>query len=364
MEEQTALEPESNTLFDPNRPLARGGSKLLIAVSLLVAVIFYYVARYSSGRQLEMAFGIIKQHPLYLLGMLLAEGVYLFLQGNFFQRIYQAVGLQRQLRYLIGLYISMNLVNTVTPVAGLSGSIYMTYLEHKNGMQRSESVIINFLYYLTDYIVFLLVLFVSLMYLLIRGQVDHTILLFSLIFLVFVLGVGLLGVSLLTHPTALHRFIHWVNNTFTWLTRRNRRWIKSSSITRFVREAQMVWQETQHSTGAVVLASLFAAGLHISCLFLLWCAFQTLQIPASLPILLAGYSIATLLNIISITPGGVGVAEGGMTAVFHSFGIPVGQALLVTLLYRIFFIWFPLALGLATIHFLPQLASRQLQSEV
>ena len=146
---EPTIAPESassNSLFDPSHPLAKGGRKLFIAVTLLLGVIFYYIARYSSGKQIVAAFVIVRQHPFFFIGMLAAESLYLFFEGNFFQRIYKVIGLERGLKYLIALYIGMNLVNTVTPVAGLSGSIYMAYLEHQNGMNHSRSAIINFLY--------------------------------------------------------------------------------------------------------------------------------------------------------------------------------------------------------------------------
>jgi hypothetical protein len=51
-----------------------------------------------------------------------------------------------------------------------------------------------------------------------------------------------------------------------------------------------------------------------------------------------------LLNSVPLTPGGVGLVEGGMTASLHAAGLDVGTAAAVALSYRLVSYWLPLAL--------------------
>jgi uncharacterized protein (TIRG00374 family) len=357
MNSSESSERHSVGFFDPEHPLANIGNKVFIALSLLVGVILYYIARYSKGAEVLRV--LAHTSPLYILGMLLVYGAYLVVQGSFFGRIYAMLGYKRDLPYLMSLYIGMNLVNTIAPVVGVSGTFYMMFLEHRNGISRSESLLMNFFYYMIDYFVFLCVLVGALLYLLIIDQITRTILVTSLIFALFVLVVGALGVFLLTHPTAFQSAIHFGNRILSRFTKKKVTTKARAKVDEFVNEAQQVWEKSRSSWAHIVKASGFAFMLHLSCIALLFLAFLALNVTPSFPILIAGYTVGSLLNIVSITPGGIGFAEGGMTAVFASLGVPVEQALLVSLLYRAVYVWFPLGVGLFIIHLLPKLASKQ-----
>ena len=63
-------------------------------------------------------------------------------------------------------------------------------------------------------------------------------------------------------------------------------------------------------------------------------------------VLLAGYGLAFLLGKVAfLFPGGVGVIESGMTAVYVSLGIPNSISVVVILGYRLFSFWLPSLLG-------------------
>ena len=71
-----------------------------------------------------------------------------------------------------------------------------------------------------------------------------------------------------------------------------------------------------------------------------------------LGLLLTGYGLPLLLGRISFLPGGVGVVEGTMAAVYASLGIPASVTVVVTLAYRLVSFWLPLVLGLPIIAYL------------
>jgi uncharacterized protein (TIRG00374 family) len=55
--------------------------------------------------------------------------------------------------------------------------------------------------------------------------------------------------------------------------------------------------------------------------------------------LLVAYSLTQVLASIPITPGGLGVVEGGLTALLVAYGMPTDQALASVLLFRIISFW-------------------------
>ncbi|MGE5221070.1 MAG: lysylphosphatidylglycerol synthase transmembrane domain-containing protein [Omnitrophica WOR_2 bacterium] len=70
-------------------------------------------------------------------------------------------------------------------------------------------------------------------------------------------------------------------------------------------------------------------------------------------VLMAGYGLAFLLGKVAfLFPGGVGVIESGMTAIFTNLGIPGSISVVVILGYRLFSFWLPSLLGFAAAGYL------------
>ncbi len=73
----------------------------------------------------------------------------------------------------------------------------------------------------------------------------------------------------------------------------------------------------------------------------------------SLGILLAGYGLPlTLGKVAFLLPGGVGVVEGGMVALYNSLQVPNELSVVVVLGYRLISFWLPTILGFAAAAFL------------
>jgi uncharacterized protein (TIRG00374 family) len=59
------------------------------------------------------------------------------------------------------------------------------------------------------------------------------------------------------------------------------------------------------------------------------------------------YGLTQISAAIPVTPGGIGVVEGSMTALLHAYGVPLSSALPVVLLYRIVSFWVLMPIGWA-----------------
>jgi uncharacterized protein (TIRG00374 family) len=79
---------------------------------------------------------------------------------------------------------------------------------------------------------------------------------------------------------------------------------------------------------AALVASLYAVGAHVD----------------PVPVLLA-FVFANVLAMIPLTPGGLGFVEAGLTGVLTLAGVSPADAVLGTLLYRLFSYWLPLPAG-------------------
>jgi uncharacterized protein (TIRG00374 family) len=72
--------------------------------------------------------------------------------------------------------------------------------------------------------------------------------------------------------------------------------------------------------------------------------------PVSPGILLTGYGLPLILGKLAfIVPGGVGIIEGTMVALYNSLGVPAPVSVVVVLAYRFLSFWLPLFLGFPSI---------------
>jgi len=75
--------------------------------------------------------------------------------------------------------------------------------------------------------------------------------------------------------------------------------------------------------------------------------------PVSPGILLAGYGLPLLLGRVAFfIPGGLGVVEGTMVALYTGMGVPNSISVVVVLSYRLLSFWMPLLIGFLLIGYL------------
>ena len=66
---------------------------------------------------------------------------------------------------------------------------------------------------------------------------------------------------------------------------------------------------------------------------------------------LAIYATSTLLGAISFVPGGIGITEGTLTGLLTLEGIGVSVALILSVMIRIFTLWYSASIGFIALKF-------------
>jgi uncharacterized protein (TIRG00374 family) len=78
------------------------------------------------------------------------------------------------------------------------------------------------------------------------------------------------------------------------------------------------------------------------------CLLAALRATGSHPrpsLVLLAYAVAGLIGLVPLTPGGLGIIEASLSALLVLAGVPVGDAVLATLAYRVASYWLPLLAG-------------------
>jgi uncharacterized membrane protein YbhN (UPF0104 family) len=89
----------------------------------------------------------------------------------------------------------------------------------------------------------------------------------------------------------------------------------------------------------------------------LYLVFMAAGHPVSPAVLLAGYGLPLLLGKAPLLPGGVGIVESTMAALYTGLGVPSAIAVVVVLIYRFFSFWLPSLVGFPLIPVLQRAAN-------
>jgi uncharacterized protein (TIRG00374 family) len=127
-----------------------------------------------------------------------------------------------------------------------------------------------------------------------------------------------------------------------WAKRRGKT-ADSVHVERIVSQLQNAWLILSHDGWQrPLLGSALNTGFDILTLYVLFIAAGQ---NITLGVLLTGYGLPLLLGKVSFLPGGVGIVEATMTAIYTSLGISSATVVVVILGYRLLSFWIPMLFG-------------------
>jgi len=130
----------------------------------------------------------------------------------------------------------------------------------------------------------------------------------------------------------LHRFARQLNQGFDFLLKRKERMI-----------APTLW---------ILFDWVLTVGV-------LWAAFWAVDNPLPPSIVIMGFGVGLFFSLVSFIPGGLGIMEGSMTAVFVSLGVKMETSVLAVLIFRLTYQVVPLVVSLFLFHGVVRQAIRQ-----
>jgi uncharacterized protein (TIRG00374 family) len=94
------------------------------------------------------------------------------------------------------------------------------------------------------------------------------------------------------------------------------------------------------------LAVLGAAGFWASQVAILWASFRAFGVSPPVAVLVQGFFLGMVANLIPFAPAGVGAVDAGLIGAFVLFGLPESTVFAAVLIYRLVAFWLPLAPGI------------------
>jgi uncharacterized protein (TIRG00374 family) len=94
------------------------------------------------------------------------------------------------------------------------------------------------------------------------------------------------------------------------------------------------------------LAVLGATGFWATQIAILWASFRAFDVSVPLAVLVQGFFLGMVANLIPFAPAGVGAVDAGLIGAFVLFGLPESTVFAAVLIYRLVAFWLPLPPGI------------------
>ncbi len=88
-----------------------------------------------------------------------------------------------------------------------------------------------------------------------------------------------------------------------------------------------------------------AAGFWAANIGILWASFHAFGVHVPLAVVVQGFFLGMVANLIPLAPAGVGAVDAGMIGAFVLFGIPEDTVFPAILVYRLVAFWMPIPFG-------------------
>jgi len=98
------------------------------------------------------------------------------------------------------------------------------------------------------------------------------------------------------------------------------------------------------SSGALTVGG--AIGFWGANIAILWASFHAFDVSVPLGVVIQGFFLGMLANLVPFAPGGVGAVDAGMIGAFVLFGIPGAEVFAAVLTYRVIAFWLPIPPGI------------------
>lgn len=320
----------------------------IIFIGLIVLFGFILITHFVDAAELVST--LQRGQPLWVFTALAIHLLWLLNQTALYQALYRLVNLPARISHLLPIVLSSNFINFSTPSASLGAVMLFLNDARQRGLDSGRVVLVNFLFVLLNLIWFALILAFGLAMLF----VWHDLKLYQVITAAILLTNVTLLISGLVlagwQPKLLERLLLWgvglINSISQLLLKRNL--FKVEQATEFSNEfsqAAAALNRGGRRLGKTLFHTFWVDVLDMAVLYACLRAFPAEGTLISPAVLIAGYSIGVLFVAVAITPQGIGVVEGAMTAAFVSLGVPVARATIAVLAYRGISFWFPLLSG-------------------
>ena len=231
----------------------------------------------------------------------------------------------------------------IAAVGGLAGHALRVLIMTRRGLPAGDILAPSLFHAYMESLAFFALIPVGLGYLLLTHPLSSTVAAWLSI------GTGLLGVAFAI--TAVVFFFRPARAKVLWLVQSFWRLVTrrdiGPSVSNFESTLELGLAEVRERPLVLLFPVTLILADRIARVAVIWLCFQALGSDVDLGVAVTGFAIGVAAGVMSMVPGGVAVQEGSMAGMYHLLGVPLEEAVLVSILFRVVFYMAPFAISLA-----------------
>ncbi len=252
--------------------------------------------------------------------------LYILFQSGMYVSSFASIGLSLKWIDSIELFLKRNFLSIFLPAGGVSALAYTPSQLRKRGFNKTQVHQASGLYAFAGLFTVFLVGFPVVILFAISSNQHLKSAWIGLILVICILA-GIIWIA---------RSLRGKGKLYNYIER------KIPRIAPFIDELFAANVNGKKYTGSI----LFSTGVEISGMFHIYIAMLALGFPASFSVAAIAYMVSVLLMITSPFLRGLGAVEISLVYILELYGYSTVQALSITVLYRVFEFWLPMACGI------------------
>ncbi len=236
-------------------------------------------------------------------------------------------------------------INYVLSTGGIGGFTARVYLLNKKGISYSETIVISIIHTFIINVILMLFVLIGFSSLLTNKQMGIYNFIVSSFLIFIALYVTYLAFKSVINrefrESWIDRIARWVNKLFSFFSKKEGDLIDGGELASFKGEFNQGMELMGLRRGELRVPVLYVFLDWIGCLLTLYFCFLAIHYVIRPEVLIVGFSVGLFASIISLVPGGLGVMEGSMAAIYYSLNVPLEEAIVAVILYRLVYYVFP-----------------------
>lgn len=235
--------------------------------------------------------------------------------------------------------LELNFVNHILPSGGAAGFSYLGWVLSKHGVGAGRATMAQIIRFVLAFISFVLVVLVAVIVLMFDQQIDRMIISVSAALVLIAATVTFLVIYSVNNHSRLIRLSRWVTNvtnkTAKFITRGKKREVLNlTTVENFFTEIHNDYLEIRNDKKVLLRPFVWSIFSNLVDVSLILIAFMSLGFWVNPATLFIAFGIASIVSIISVSPGGAGIYETIMITFLASAGVSAEVAIAGTLLAR------------------------------
>lgn len=260
-----------------------------------------------------------------------------------YEMIAHAAGVPVTFAEMFRITLVANTVNYIVTSGGLSGLAVRVYFFVRLRVHPGKAIVISLTQTFLTNVVLLFCIVIGFIYLLQTKEMGVFAFGSMTALLVLSLIGAILATFLLLHRQLRRKTLFLLAETANWVLRRFLPARKPARVRlwRFQRNLNQGIEFLLSRKRQMIAPTFWIIVDWTATLAILYVAFLAVGHPVPVPVVMVGFSIGVTLSLISLVPGGIGIMEGSMAAVFTGLGVPLEKSLVAVLIFRVAYYVFP-----------------------